>query len=58
MLAQIPFDEELLAGGDRGTPIVQSHPEHPSATAMIDLANVIAEKKRGLLGQRLPLATN
>ncbi|HHT12441.1 MAG TPA: Mrp/NBP35 family ATP-binding protein [Propionibacterium sp.] len=58
MLAQIPFDEELLAGGDRGTPIVESHPEHPSATAMIDLANVIAEKKRGLLGQRLPLATN
>ena len=58
MLAQIPFDEALLAGGARGTPIVESHPEHPSATALVELANRIAEKKRGLLGQRLPLNTN
>ncbi|MBB1509528.1 Mrp/NBP35 family ATP-binding protein [Tessaracoccus sp. MC1756] len=58
MLAQIPFDEQLLAGGDRGLPIVESHPEHPSATAIIDLANQIAATKRGLLGHRLPLSTN
>ncbi|WP_369819255.1 Mrp/NBP35 family ATP-binding protein [Tessaracoccus sp. ZS01] len=58
MLAQIPFDEQLLAGGDRGLPIVESHPEHPSATAIIDLANQIAASRRGLVGHRLPLSTN
>ncbi|MDO5677441.1 MAG: Mrp/NBP35 family ATP-binding protein [Propionibacteriaceae bacterium] len=58
LLAQIPFDGELLAGGDRGTPIVDEHPEHPAAAAIIELATNLAQQKRGLLGQRLPLATN
>ncbi|MFD0865184.1 Mrp/NBP35 family ATP-binding protein [Tessaracoccus lubricantis] len=58
LLAQIPFDEQLLAGGDRGTPIVETHPDHPAAAAVLDLAEKIASKKRTLLGQRLPLSTN
>ncbi|HMQ66456.1 MAG TPA: P-loop NTPase, partial [Arachnia sp.] len=57
LLAQIPFDEVLLAGGDRGTPIVETNPDHPSAQALTALAADIAERKRGLLGQRLPLHT-
>ena len=57
VLAQIPFDEVLLAGGDRGTPIVETNPDHPSAQALTALAADIAERKRGLLGQRLPLHT-
>ncbi len=57
LLAQIPFDEALLAGGDRGTPIVETNPDHPSAQALTGLAAELAERKRGLLGQRLPLHT-
>ncbi len=57
LLAQVPFDEALLAGGDRGIPIVESHPEHPSAQALVALASRVADAKRGLLGQRLPLST-
>ena len=58
LLAQIPFDESLLAGGDKGRPIVDSHPEHPSATAIVELAEKVSVKKRSLLGARLPLSTN
>lgn len=56
LLAQIPYDETLMVGGDRGKPIVETHPEHPAAAAMIELAAQLAAKKRGLVGQRLPLA--
>ena len=56
LLAQIPFDESLLAGGDRGTPIVDAHPDHPAAQAIAALAEQVADKKRGLVGQRLPLS--
>lgn len=57
LLAQIPFDEDLLAGGDRGTPIVNAHPEHPASEALTALATEVAGRKRGLVGQRLPLST-
>ena len=57
LLTQVPFDEALLAGGDRGTPIVETHPEHPAATAITELAASVADSRRGLLGQRLPLHT-
>lgn len=56
LLAQIPYDETLMVGGDRGQPIVETHPEHPAAAAMIELAAQLAAKKRGLVGQRLRLA--
>jgi len=57
LLAQIPFDETLLAGGDTGRPIVQTHPEHPAAQAMVALAGEVAARRRGLVGTRLPLNT-
>ena len=57
LLAQIPFEEQLLAGGDRGTPIVDAYPEHPAALAIVSLATAVADRKRGLVGQRLPLST-
>ena len=58
MLGQIPFDEALLAGGDRGEPIVISAPEHPAAKALVELSDTLASRKRGLLGARLPLSTS
>lgn len=57
LLAQVPFDETLLAGGDTGRPIVDTHPAHPAAQAMVRLAHEVASRRRGLLGTRLPLST-
>ena len=57
LLAQIPFDETLLAGGDRGRPVVDAFPDHPSAKALTALAEKIASTKDSLLGKRLNLAT-
>ncbi len=58
MLGQIPFDEALLAGGDRGEPIVASAPDHPAAQALVELGRLITSRKRSIVGTRLPLATN
>ena len=58
LLAQVPFDEALLSGGDRGMPIVHSAPEHPAAVALTELATTIAQRGRSLVGARLPLATS
>ena len=57
LLAQIPFDETLLAGGDRGTPIVEAAPDHAASLAIVALAERVAGSKLGLLGQQLRLAT-
>ena len=57
LLTQVPFDEALLAGGDRGVPIVESNPDHPAAAALLGLAESVAASRQGLLGQRLPLST-
>nr|WP_255622325.1 Mrp/NBP35 family ATP-binding protein [Tessaracoccus sp. OS52] len=58
MLGQIPFDEALLAGGDRGEPIVVSAPDHPAARALVELARTLGSRRRSLVGARLPLSTN
>lgn len=57
LLQQVPYDEALLAGGDRGTPIVDSAPDHPASVAMVELARTINARRKSLLGQRLPLST-
>lgn len=58
LLGQVPFDEALLAGGDRGAPIVLSAPEHPAAKALVSLAIDVASRKPSLVGQRLPLSAD
>lgn len=57
LLAQIPMDNALRSGGDAGEPIVASHPDHPAAQALIGLAERIAARPRGLVGQPLTLHT-
>ncbi|MDO5091849.1 MAG: Mrp/NBP35 family ATP-binding protein [Propionibacteriaceae bacterium] len=56
LLSQVPFDEALLAGGDRGEPIVLSAPEHPAAQALLGLAQDVVARGRDLLGRRLPVS--
>jgi ATP-binding protein involved in chromosome partitioning len=55
VLARVPIDLALRAGGDRGTPIVAADPEAPSAVALADLADVLMASGRGLAGRRLGL---
>ncbi|HYP45263.1 MAG TPA: Mrp/NBP35 family ATP-binding protein [Propionibacteriaceae bacterium] len=56
LLAQVPLDPQLRAGGDEGTPIVAGEPERPAAVALEALATRLAKKGRGLLGKQLGLA--
>lgn len=56
LLAQIPYDDALMHGGDRGTPVVDSAPEHPAALALSELAHKITSMQSSLVGKRLPLA--
>ncbi len=56
LLAQVPFDEALLAGGDRGEPIVLSAPDHPAAVALMELGQRLVARGNNLLGRRLPVS--
>ncbi|MDO4716565.1 MAG: P-loop NTPase [Propionibacteriaceae bacterium] len=57
LIAQVPMDPDLRVGGDAGTPIVIAHPEHPAAAALSGLAERLAARPRGLVGQPLRLHT-
>jgi len=56
LLAQVPLDPKLRAGGDEGVPIVAADPDQPAAQALTGLADRLAAKGRGLLGKPLGLA--
>jgi ATP-binding protein involved in chromosome partitioning len=55
VLAQVPLDPQLRAGGDDGLPIVATDPEQPSAAALTGLADQLIKKGRGLAGRMLNL---
>jgi ATP-binding protein involved in chromosome partitioning len=42
LLANIPIDENVRAGGDAGQPVVAAHPESAAAQALEDLAHAVA----------------
>ena len=46
VLGRIPFDPKLAAYADAGEPIVVAEPESEVSTAIVDLAEAIAETKR------------
>ncbi len=58
LLGQVPFDETLLAGGDRGTPIVESAPDHAAARAITAVAETLMARKPSIVGKRLNLMPN
>jgi ATP-binding protein involved in chromosome partitioning len=55
LLAEIPLDPMLRAGGDDGTPIVDLAPDRPAAQALDALADTLAKRGRGLAGRQLGL---
>jgi len=53
LLAEIPIDPQLAAGGDLGVPLVATGPERPAAKALLALADRLAGRKRNLVGFKL-----
>jgi ATP-binding protein involved in chromosome partitioning len=53
LLARIPLDPEVRAGGDEGTPISVGRPDSPQAGAFRDLAAAVVRR----LGELAPLST-
>ncbi|WP_063047180.1 Mrp/NBP35 family ATP-binding protein [Nocardia pseudovaccinii] len=57
LLGQIPIEQELREAGDEGTPIVLRDPENPAAKALLDVADKLAVRRRGLAGMSLGIDT-
>ncbi len=57
LLASVPLSPVLRADGDTGTPVVAAHPDDPAASAIVALAQRLAERPRGLAGRSLPFST-
>ena len=55
VLGEIPLDLDLRAGGDSGTPIVESAPESPSGQELLKVASTLSGRGRGLAGMQLGL---
>ncbi|WP_285188458.1 Mrp/NBP35 family ATP-binding protein [Rhodococcus sp. MEB041] len=57
LLGQVPLDTAVREGGDSGVPIVLSDPESPAAKAMIEVAEKLSVRSRGLAGMSLGIDT-
>jgi ATP-binding protein involved in chromosome partitioning len=55
VLARIPIEETLRAGGDQGLPVVDSDPTSESARVLLELAGQLDSQGRGLAGRQLGL---
>jgi ATP-binding protein involved in chromosome partitioning len=56
VLGEVPLDLTLREGGDTGLPIVDSHPDSPSATELVKVAKALSGRGRGLAGLQLGLS--
>jgi ATP-binding protein involved in chromosome partitioning len=56
LLGQVPIDQQLREGGDVGVPIVASAPTSPAAVALVEIADKLAARQRGLAGLQLGLS--
>ena len=55
LLAEVPLDAAMSAGGDEGVPLVATDVTRPAAAALDGLAERLATRKRGLAGRKLSL---
>jgi ATP-binding protein involved in chromosome partitioning len=55
VLARIPIEETLRAGGDQCLPVVDSDPTSESARVLLELAGQLDSRGRGLAGRQLGL---
>lgn len=56
MLASIPLSLATREGGDAGLPVVLAQPGDPAARAIIELADSLAGRGRGLSGRKLAVS--
>jgi ATP-binding protein involved in chromosome partitioning len=56
VLGEVPLDLTLRAGGDTGTPIVDSAPDTPAARELTRIASTLTGRGRGLAGMQLGLS--
>jgi ATP-binding protein involved in chromosome partitioning len=56
VLARVPLDERLRAGGDVGAPIVVTDPDSIAARELTTLARTLTGRGRGLAGMQLGLS--
>jgi ATP-binding protein involved in chromosome partitioning len=56
MLAEIPLDPKLRAGGDDGVPVVIGAPDQPAARALDAIAEYLTHRGIGLLNKKLNLS--
>lgn len=56
VLGEIPLDLGLRVGGDAGRPVVLDDAEMPAAAALIEIADTLTAKGRGLAGVQLGLS--
>jgi ATP-binding protein involved in chromosome partitioning len=50
LVGKIPFDSELRVGGDSGEPIVWSHPNSRATQEFFSIVDLLAPRKKSLLG--------
>lgn len=55
LLAQIPMDQLLALGGEKGNPIVVAAPQNAAAQALSDLADRLAATRKSIVGKPLNL---
>jgi ATP-binding protein involved in chromosome partitioning len=55
VLARVPIDERLRAGGDTGEPLVLQDADSPAAQALRETASTLTRRGRGLAGMHLGL---
>ncbi len=53
LMAQVPLDIAMREGSDDGEPVVLAAPESPSAQALMQVADALAVRSRGLAGRPL-----
>ncbi|MDQ4008670.1 MAG: Mrp/NBP35 family ATP-binding protein [Actinomycetota bacterium] len=56
MLAKVPLDERLRAGGDSGEPLVLQDEPSPAAEELRKIASTLTSRGRGLAGMQLGLS--
>ncbi|MFC3960709.1 Mrp/NBP35 family ATP-binding protein [Nocardia jiangsuensis] len=57
LLGQIPIEQAVRESGDDGTPIVLRDPDTPAAKALLEVADKLAVRRRGLAGMSLGIDT-
>jgi len=56
LLGQVPLSQTLRESGDRGTPVVVTHPEDAAAQAISQIGAEIRSRKPSIAGASLPLS--